>query len=126
LRANFERNIDKLVEAFIETSRRAREGHARIFESTGIDDRIICLTDHIRLPKVPEQHVDFMYTLSIDDMARFGVCDVEARPDYAEWAERYIAADDELTEYAGVVRLAEHPRFRPRPARSCAMRDDAR
>lgn len=123
LRQAFDRNFDNLVDSYVANVRAVRDGHRRIFESTGIDDRIICLTDHIRLPKVPKQHVDFLYTLSIDDMARFGVCDVEARPDYAEWAERYIGADDALSEYAGVVRLAEHPRFRPRPARSCATRD---
>ncbi|MET0327805.1 MAG: hypothetical protein ABW163_03440 [Luteimonas sp.] len=119
LRANFEQNIDALVDAFLTMQRKAREGHTRIYDATGIDDRIICLTDHLRLPEVPERHVGFMYTLSVEDMARFGVCDVRARPDYAAWAERYIAADDALPEYAGVVRLSDHPRFRPRPARPC-------
>lgn len=120
LRQAFDQNFDDLVDSYLANVRTVRAGHQRIFEPTGIDDRIICLTDHLRLPTVDARHVDYLYTLSPDDMARFGVCDVEARPDYAEWAARHIADDDGLSGYAGVVRLAEHPRFRPRPARACA------
>lgn len=123
LRESFERNLDRLVDGQLEFTDAYRSGHDRIFASSGIDDRIICLTDHMRLPEVPERHISFMYTLSTDDMARLGVCDGDARPDYAAWAQRYIAEDEELPEYAGVVRLSEHPRVRPRPARPCDRTD---
>lgn len=125
LRSAFEQNIAKLADAYVAELRRTRQGHDRLFAQTGIDDRIICLTDHLRLPKVPEQYVDFLYTLSLEDMARFGVCDVDARPDYGTWAAQRIAADETLSQYGGVVALAGHPRFRPRPSRVCSARDEA-
>lgn len=123
LREAFDRNFERMVDSTVANVRTVREGHQRIFQATGIDDRVICLTDHLVLPKVAPRHIGYLYTLSPEDMARFGVCNVDARSDYAEWAARHIAGDDALSEYAGVVRLADHPRFRPHPARDCADLD---
>lgn len=120
LQENFEQNLDRLVDAHLAFVTAYRAGHNHIFASTGIDPSIICMADHVRLPKVPDHHIAFFYTLSQEDMARFGVCDVEMRPDYAEWAARKVAEHEELREYAGVLQLSRFPRFQPRPSRPCS------
>ena len=120
LRQEFEAQLDDYVGQLTAYVRELRAGHQRIFEGTGIDDRIICLTDHLDLPDVSEQEVGHSYTLPVEDMARFGVCGVSAPDDYAERSEALIQSREDLRGLLGVVRLAEHPEFQPRyPADYC-------
>ncbi len=114
LHARFERELDKLADAAVTYARTMRAGHRRVYQGSGVDPRITCLVDHIRLPDAPNSSDGYLYTLSLADIQQFGLCDVQARPDYADWAARALAADADVGDRSGVVHLADHPRFRPR------------
>lgn len=121
LKAALEAGLDDMVEKTTGFVRDYRAGHQRIYQGTGIDDRIICLTDHLNLPDVNEEDVGYSYTLPVEDMARFGVCGVTAPDDYADRSEAYIQSREDMRHSWGVVRLAEHPQFQPRyPADHCS------
>lgn len=107
LRELFEAHLDDLVAKGVQYTRDRQAGHQRIYAGTGIDDRIICLTDHIELPAG-----DYSYTLPVDEMARFGLCDINAPADYVEQAEVLVRRMQEGSRAHGVVRLSDHPEFR--------------
>ena len=89
----------------------------RLFASTGIDSRIVCLGDYLQLP----HGGDYAYTLSATDMAAFGLCGVQLPDDYEEGVAR-ILADEGLADRAGPLRLTDYPEFRPSPRRTCPIR----
>lgn len=116
LRRHFDARLDELVDTTHGFIAAYRAGHRDIYAGTGVDDRIICLADHMKLPDPPRDMAGYGYTLSVADMERFGVCGVSAPPDYIERTGALIRADPALGAGFGVVRLADHPRFRPRHA----------
>jgi hypothetical protein len=89
----------------------------RLFASTGIDSRIVCLGDYLQLP----HGGDYAYTLSATDMAAFGLCGVQLPGDYEEGVAR-ILAEEGLADRAGALRLNDYPEFKPSPRRACPMR----
>ncbi len=79
-----------------------RAAHAQFFAGRGIDDRVNCLTDYFALPF---DH----YTLSVDDMARFGVCNVTAEPDYLAQTLRAVRAAGVGEDVFGVIDMRRAP-----------------
>ena len=119
VRRQFEQDLDTHAAQFVQTVRDTKAGHRRIFDGSGIDDRLLCLGDHLELPRVTGTDGGYMYTLDPVDMARFGVCDVAAPDDYVARAERYFRSRADLQGRVGVVRLADHPGFVPQPGVAC-------
>lgn len=72
------------------------------------DSRIVCLGDYVALPQGP----GYAYTLSVEDMARFGVCNVQAESDYAQRAPAILDASGQAGK-GGVLQLADYPDFKP-------------
>lgn len=90
-------------QAVIEQSlRELKAAHAHFFAGRGIDDRVNCLTDYFALPF---DH----YTLSVDDMARFGVCNVTADPDYLAQTLRAVRDAGVGERMFGVIDLRRAP-----------------
>ena len=79
-----------------------KAAHAHFFAGRGIDDRVNCLTDYFELPF---DH----YTLSVDDMARFGVCNVLADPDYVSQTLRAVRAAGIGENVFGVIDMRRAP-----------------
>ena len=107
-------HIEGSIEELVEYVSDYHAGHQRIFAGTQIDDRLICLADHLELPDGPEDGVGYSYTLSPEEMVRFGVCGVDAPEDYVQRAEAYFAARRTPGTSGGVVHLSDHPEFQPR------------
>ncbi len=85
---------------------------------SGIDPRVTCLGDYLDLPGSDA----YAYTLSVADMERFGVCDVQAPDDYPQQVIARLQIEGK-TGRAGVIRLSDHPDFSPRfPAGGCSAR----
>lgn len=84
--------------------------HQAFFREVPVDARIVCLGDYLALPR-GKGHA---YTLSAGDMARFGVCGVEAPPTYTRDVVEALAREGK-TSLGGPVRLADYPEFEPRP-----------
>ena len=72
------------------------------------DSRIVCMGDYVTLPQGP----GYAYTFSVKDMARFGVCNVQAEPDYAQQAPAILSASAQAGK-GGVLQLADYPHFKP-------------
>ncbi len=79
-----------------------RAANAHFFAGRGIDDRVNCLTDYFELPF---DH----YTLSVDDMARFGVCNVTADPDYVLQTLRAVRAAGVAENVFGIIEMRRAP-----------------
>lgn len=93
---------DALDSAYEELNRE----HDALFRGRGIDERILCLGDHFDLePKA--------YTLTIQDMERFGVCNVHAHPDYAETAVNSMRRSGRTRSDFDVVNVREIAGFLP-------------
>ncbi|QSX78897.1 hypothetical protein [Agrilutibacter solisilvae] len=98
--------------------RQYAQRHTAFFAGLGVDSRIVCLGDYVNLPKGKGQ----AYTMSVEDMARFGVCGVTAEPDYLARVERALARDGKSAT-GGVIRLADFPQLKlrqPQPRAACA------
>ncbi len=112
--------IDAWAVQLADYARQMRTAHARFFAGTGIDGRGVCLEDHLDLPDVPADRFSYSYTLSVADMERMGICNVQAPADYTEQAARFFASRGRSAD-SGVVSLAGHPRFVPlHPPGYCA------
>lgn len=105
VKENARRIRRKMRASFVEHARR----HIAFFEGQRIDARIVCLGDYIALPK----SAGYAYTLSVADMARFGVCGVTAPDDYAARVAM-VLREREKSDVAGMIRLADYPAFEPR------------
>lgn len=104
-----------MAELAVEETASFKAGHHRIFDGSGIDERIVCMADHVNLPKT-----GYAYTMSVRDMARFGVCNVDAPIDYAEKAAETLR-NSEIRNNSGVIRLSDYPNFKPRyPVARCS------
>lgn len=114
VRQQFEAELDTHAQRFAGMAAQVKAGHMRIFAGSGIDERIMCLADHLALPPVPEGTIGYSYTLPVADMARFGVCNVSAPDDYVERTEAFFRSRQDLHGRFGVVRLSEHRLFKPR------------
>lgn len=79
-----------------------KAAHEKFFAGRGIDDRVICLTDYFEVPFAN-------YTLSTRDMARFGVCNVTADPDYVEQTLRAARAAGVGGEVFDVIDMRRAP-----------------
>lgn len=111
LRAAFEAGIDLWVERFAEYGQQMWTAHQQFFAGTGMDERAICLGDHIDMPGEEKRTDSYVYSLSVEDMERFGICNVEAPEDYAERTAEYFANGH--ADEAGVIRLEDYPGFKP-------------
>lgn len=80
--------------------------HEAFFAGRGIDDRVSCLVDYIKVPFKA-------YTLSIRDMSLFGVCNVTAEPDYAARALKSVRESGRGRSEFGVVDMRRIRGFLP-------------
>ena len=112
LQALLEREIDDWVAQTVDYARKWRLEHERFFAGTPVDARGVCLEDHLDLPDVPADSFSYSYTLSVADMERLGICNVHAPEDYTGQATRFFAHRGRDVD-AGVISLADHPRFVP-------------
>ena len=95
--------------------------HVAFFRDLPVDGRVVCLGDVLPLPLGPGQG----YTLSVADMGAFGLCEVEAEPDYVAKVVETLAREAK-SGLAHPVRLSDHPDFRPQPpAGACGPPADA-
>jgi len=111
LRSAFESEIEVWVERFAEYGEQVWSAHRQFFAGTGMDERAICLGDHIDLPGEEKRTDSYAYSLSVQDMERFGICNVDAPEDYAERTAEYFA--DGHADRAGVIHLEDYPGFKP-------------
>ena len=106
------RRLDRDMRGYFPDWARA---HEAFFRDVPVDARIVCLGDYLALPGGKGR----AYALSVDDMARFGVCGVDAPPDYLARVAETLAREGK-SSLGGPLRLADHPEFEPRsPAGAC-------
>ncbi len=112
------RRLDRRMKGYF---RNWAKAHMAFFEDVPVDGRVMCLGDYLQLPGGS----GYGYTLSVEDMARFGLCAVQASPTYLRDAQERLARDGKA-EIAGAIRLADYPGFRPGDgAGACSMPDPA-
>lgn len=95
---------------------RYAERHLAFFSDTQVDSRIVCLGDYIDLPKGK----GYAYTMSVEDMGMFGVCNVVADGNYLEQAVDALARASK-SDRGGIIRMSDYPDFQPGSAKAgCA------
>jgi hypothetical protein len=104
--------LRKQMRAYFQTYARR---HQRFFAHAPVDSRVVCMGDYVSLP----HGQGYGYALSADDMAAFGLCDIELPDDYAATVTR-LAAEEGRSDRMGMIRLADYPDFHPKPRVACA------